>query len=1706
MPQDKPGKGWRQTSGAPSGRAKQTWKQESLERPAWASRRTVMLLQLGAALCVVLGLVFWLVWWLWPPRATTLFIVCADYGNNLTVPANLSGWRTATRLAQLASHDQQHFRLPRALTPFTDLDPWLQNIPDLGRGQLLVYLSLHYTLTPNGVVFLTDGANPQAISRQQPGQVVAFEECLQHLEKIAAKNGKVLLVDLPNAILAHEWGTTHVQLPHYIKSLDDRIRAVPGLVVILACDEGENAWAIPHLGTSVFGHFMVEGLLGAADGAGNGKRDGNISAAELFDYLYAQVDGWVRVNRQARQRPVLLPLGEEGRRRAADTVLVFGCPTHTPQEPQTAQPVWQVLRETWHKWDSLENSEAPPVALAPLLWQRYTAWVMRLEESALVGDAAQVKRIQDRLRALEEELTSGIGPGGWETTAFNLPSARVLEPGAARPEAIAKAFADPAWRLLWADNADVEATWLARWKSLLAQFAPGSDVPPRWLIHDTADFLLQQVIASPDRTRIARLKQIMGRWNRERRPVELHYLALVHRDMFDHRSPAESDAALLGAALTSARLAERAAWAQTGRSPTRCHWVFPWTRSLLEAADALRRHGQDRVLYGSGAPELHKSIEAYQQALETAAMVQECLHIRDRLLFRLPFLGEWLARRQATGTDPADATRLEELLQLWADLHAWCEEWRRLDAKTLSKLHARTKDLWTRYETRLEQPLLKHCRQLAEETASTQSAWHALDDALVVPFLGAELRMVLLERRRQVGLALHSATQEQLQHGTTGINPDDQVRHTKVLARERGRLLLARLAAAWATGQDRESPEQLRRQLDTLPSDARWNESLALVGQQLALHTLGAIPRVVQQIEQVRRTPSTDWSALVQADLMLRLAGPVTAETFASSAVGRQVLHSGLAAYLTWHAQRAYEDHWYGETSEEEPYYRRAGAAYARDALALWTGQRQLQPAKSEELASVQTLRHLFERLQQDTALKVVPAQAGPLVVTTEPKVTLRCQSQAPQTLPAGEWTIEWAGQGPGLERGAKPARLPFVWPAPTPGYVELEALVKPSPSTGKSLRAPERLESFVHLRAFYRGQVYDLRLACVVQSEPDIVYRRSPSTEAATLAVRADKDLSESYSLENAQVAIVLDCSGSMICNRDEVEAGIKEGRRVRAVFRSDVLHAVRKVIHTLPASCTVSFWTFGEAGTPSRYVEHPESTVRRLLDPGPFTAARRDELLRRIADIEPYNESPVAYTMGLAKRDFDSEFQGLKLLLVISDGMDNRFHIPDTQKDLPAKAPRFNPDGKKQIPAFLQEQLAGSGIVCFMVFAVTTADDKEREQAQKQFEVLRELGGDFFFVTDLNTLAGRLQDVLRRSQRLHYRVERERGQIVYPAAGVGPEQDISNPGEADRWFGAVPPGTYLLRVGNDDRYKQYVEVHRGDRLLLRLTRRGFVRDLFATDFADRPRQYSTDKHWLAAVLQSRRRPQDRVLEAMLTVEDAAERSAPDGTLRLLYPRFLWMEAVSPASQHPLAQRYLDLRGYPAPAWHVELAGPDGWPVDAHTQEPLPTAWRIWAARQPAFAAVLRKSVHFQDLNQLSGRRLDSWPDVAAEETARQVTIESAGLETVAVTDPQGKSLTVPALVLRLRHAPDRPILVELEPDPGGAEHRFFTALGRTTTLFWPMSLADFEGRLRAIRLLDVERSKKLSEDAGGRIELRLDRHDARTRPAPVPVPASRF
>src|SRR5262245_25935759 len=295
--------------------------------PAWLQLDTppvtipprVKVARLAGVLALVLAtatLLIWLLFWLRPPGPACLVIAGAGYEDNLAFPPNAQGREAMGRLAKLAGTSSPLSRLFRRSGTLRLVHPpvevqrgtdWSRNLDDAPEKTAIVFLALNGGADGKGAYLL-----PQDATGEE-GDRIRLESILARLAELPADRNKLLILDA-TALTAH-WtlGLLHNDFARALADLEEKIVAVPNLVVLSSSGVDQRSWPTAYLRVSLFARHRREGWLGRPDAG----RDGRVNAWELYRYVASQVEADARRLHGVMQTPVLLPRqGGEQRARA----------------------------------------------------------------------------------------------------------------------------------------------------------------------------------------------------------------------------------------------------------------------------------------------------------------------------------------------------------------------------------------------------------------------------------------------------------------------------------------------------------------------------------------------------------------------------------------------------------------------------------------------------------------------------------------------------------------------------------------------------------------------------------------------------------------------------------------------------------------------------------------------------------------------------------------------------------------------------------------------------------------------------------------------------------------------------------------------------------------------------------------------------------------------------------------------------------------------------------------------------------------------------------------------------------------------------------------------------------------------------------------------------------------------------------------------
>jgi len=1672
-------------------------------RYRWGRIFLVSAIFLGMACAFV-----WVSLWLRPPQDTSLLLAGASYEDNLAVPPNLYGWNGLKDIAAVgrkgpSGANSGTIRLLAEPREFRLDDEWKKSLRDFPGKTLIVCLSLHGGADAKGAYFLTANAYLPRDPLSPERDKIRVEELFDALKTVPVEKNVLLVLDATQIVADWSLGMLNNDFARSFEKWNERIATMPNLLVMCASGPDQRSWVAEEWKRTIFQHYLLEGLRGGADAA---PADGRIDGAELFQYVHRQVKGWAAANRDATQTPVLFPSGQSGLERARK-VQITAAKNYRPADPALLKPFVppKDLADAWQRYERLRAETPAPAVYTPERWRLYQERLLRYEQLVQAGYSAAALNQASHLRDLELEMmrARGLELGSLGNSLGMHSVAGYFLPG--RESALR--WVNKLWDAAGPDRA-------AAWAAAQGEIAADKSASPLLAVTRLREVLIERAIEAP-RENLSHAAELLRLTydGVHPLPAEAHFLIMLERDLPSWNGESRPTAPLwqrpdvLKRALQVRLLAEKAAVGGRtlstifekllpgSRAPYSAQ-LLPWYREEVERGDLSRRKGED-LLFATDAASLERAAEylaeaekSYLLAQETALRARQAYAVRDEIVPLLPFYVRWLGQRR-----PRDAMT-DPLGDMQLSLTNLCLETHKLEAMLTRPVAGRATPTALELQALSAQAdlALKLLRELESasrafrtnlEEANLPSVWRDIDAALAMPFeqLGAEtdpakgnrgLRMQLIESKSRIAQRFlvnyaHGSRETISEPDRAHDNPKERARALGTLA-----LLLIGQETFDKLGKDLESYDDVATRLKVFALEEKWWDSLQIAAQQIGQRGPRRTQNIQAALDLCRKAgPYDALPELSDADHLARYAGAagILALTRSAPTAYRLALTEDL---LYNQVRRTWLDHWAAWLTAREPYYRVAGFLYLDDAQAL------LEPSL---LGPDTRLPKLRADLQKDNALKIslasapgwksAPTAKAPAALhwTSEQEFALRYRFEA-AGLTNGFATL-WADVGLGLT--VKDGPVP---PQRVLRGLDGDADVLLDFRLAHDNPAPPRVrETGFTVRGLWRGHVFDGQTPILIYPEAHTVVSEHPLPLTSSVAVRAPKELHDQFGAASGAVAIVLDISGSM--------GPIPGGPADQRTKYMDAVAALRKVLARLPRGTTVSLWTFGQAVGDTE--ASPEKTITRLLPPtewDPDNVPQLNALITSLEGLRPWNESPIVRAMLQASQDL-RDATGFKTMLVLTDGLDNRFatdkEINPGKADIAAALRQFFPDIEVNLIGFRLE-------------------DGEEDKARAQFAEVEKLPipGNIYMTKDAGKLVSILDSALK--QQLRYWVDYEDGRPLpgYGATGL----DISFRKAGDQWVpGGLAPGAYRVRTQTNQRISRAIGLNRGDLLLLELNRLtipgvvgeplGIYRPLYAmTDFPWKPNR--ARGNWLLAALQNQRK--DNGVEMLFSLERKDNPLTP--TITQSVPYKTWFEVAPPRDVVDTlpANRWNYQPGYPAPAFSYRVAD---WPTRPGTGAALKPTVRAWwsADRDPPAAAALDKGHDFTDPRDIR--------DVALLANDQEIVIESVRVENhpVAVRPPGDSRQLRPCLVVRVKTSANNPVYVRLQGiTPAGAEHRFYTQAGKYTAIFWPVTRDEMILSLRRIEIVSLAAFKRDAQARNAFIELDSLAEPQATDERPIP------
>jgi hypothetical protein len=1587
---------------------------------------------LGVFGTLIAALIVWILF-IKPAKPACLVLLGANYDVNLALPHNVYGCNDLKGLA-----GQNELRVVNKETEEVKTKKtWerlLQELPaSVKEETVIVFLALHGGADDDGA-YLFPGDYARGQEKTYAEKIYVKHIIGQLAEKWPHRN--VLLV-LEPAQLAFHWpsGMLRNDFARKLRELEPDIKNAgkknnTHFMVMCASDVEQISWASEEWRQTIFGHFVIEGLRGAAQPTSLGR----VTVANLHDYVKKRVSAWSQANRGAVQTPILLPEGQ-----THDVGLVqVDAAYHEQgfeQAPEKVATPSADLIAAWKQGAELSKQVPGPEVYTPQQWRQYREALVRWEQLERAG--AVTGAIADECRVLRTEIQkrARVELKSMESTRA-LPVPAVL--GVAAP---------PITRigdLLWQDT-DTDDKIRGRIQKALESAGAGND---KLFYGQTCRQLLVAIQKNADELAtpagLSKARRLLGIFESvfsrpAERPAEFNYLVMLLKDLDPKTVP---PAVNLKKGLAVRMLAEEAAMATPASAVGHPYGevVYAWVKPLVDDADKKRRLGED-WLFGADAEAWKQSLdllsaaeEAYDRAMRDAAALAKALALRDRVLADLPFYADWLARRRYTIDPNQDRlTKQVDTLSINVGNLNWLlsqtsfqgNQFHRPQKPSVpnpnGQAPAELLSMWSVAINGDFQGLRKEfdkaCNDVNNQFVRRHN-WTDREAALAVPLINdLKLREALIKHSRDLSRNLLA--------GTWNIPDQEKAPEVEPL-QQLQRLALAVLVRRGQNNPLVNSVEKLEPTVDAAKAAALATK-LGDFWQQLPGKVAAELTKSC-----TRETFKEAAAPLPEADFLSRLLPggfvPNWSEPYGPSQGLRQLR---LYELFCRQAQRAKDDYWFMDVgplgATRAPYYIPAVKGYAHMAQELiavgasktldldrQVDAKALENIKSAELAVVPpqnpnwTDKSTFPAKWQLLAGDDVPIADNTGAVTGVPMYSLKINKDS---------GLAAAGQ-PGLRRPATPmqSKVPYNI------FYELQR------SPGKDVPAADDAT----LVTVFRGQNTLGKIAPKL-AKPDIIVSHFPPVQSG-LAFRLDKNF------DYGAICFLLDCSPSM---KNKVN-----GKQTRIEHAITALNAT---LDNISPQTFVSLVVFiMEKGDKAQRFE-PLRTPARW-------AGNRQELIdkvRQLANVDFWGYSPIAKGLeyglekGFPSRDLYPD--GPKLIVALTDGDDNYsegdYINPETksEKDLAQYSERI----RDRVYDHFKSSDVDLHVICF---SPDDDDDKERKRASAQFEAaIKLLGtGSFKVQRDPHKLAADLELAMR--PKLY---------LTKAGSGVSKKDDAQPVSRFEReldWR-RLPPADYSTWLEGKKKLEiGKVGLDPGDLMILTL-RRGKDRKLFFERdlYANTPIQKKAGNDVMISIMRNEIPPRTDARQQLIAVEKIPTGFQDPRILRQ-NPGFLWLDVKRGGAAAPELITWRRDYGYPAPVWAVGLPN---WEA-AGDVPPDTTVWWTADPNNKTFSSTFEL-----------GLSKDESP--VKDVGKAKICFENVGWEKHDIVLESGKSVPKDCLVVRVRFENKKPVHLQLVSEDGtapiGEQHLYYSAVDKYTALFWNLpNLAKSSFTVRVLSLDDLK------------------------------------
>lgn len=1669
----------------PDDSQKVAWKSSTRSKSTY--RKRIQLSFALTALGCIASAMWWMVSWVQPETPIQLSLVGAPYHDNLSVPNNVEGWRFLEDVATIPA--SLNLTVPDGrgkpqVVPLTDGFHWEPGPVIKGDSTLITCFAAHGAADKEGGYLLTQSCAPGNLKSK-----VRLADLIEQCSRLPERTKKILVFDVTRIDYSLRYGWLHNGFTRELLELEQAILDIPNLIVLNASDINEVSLSLPEYQRTAFGFYFTEGLRGAAQDRNN---DNRLDAWELFEFVSQEVSGWAEGRGTARQTPMILPRGDVGKQRAKGIDLRIASVQYSPQTPvgPIATKYTNEVRKLWTLYNNQLQKTAKPFLSQPSLWREYESTLLRFEALASFGEDEGLNVLRKRLRflSLKSEMENRFA--GLKTEPEKGTEGSSAADAKNSNESLVKQVLENLWssppekrRVAW--NAAIDSSSKIGWDASSLRSATYQQLYSKAALDPVANLSIAAETSKAISDAIIPS------------PGDVHFLWML--DEFLHSDAVStSNEVVLKLALEVRRLSEGVIETGIESQSSAIQKNRLIASQLLAGADHSRRIGEDLLFadqVGKAESYLMSAKNRYESVVQIEGRMNEAALLRDEIYASCERFSTW-ALGQRGGDQLSDVSQLvDRLKQLLDANHQLASQLQTLEDKVVvdsgaGELDTRSlKNLATTFADVRSQfgDLQKDFQEWWDQEITQQSLvdWQSASVAAKIAY-GSPVDRVKLLRSISVTRNVPSSEEIFERNSFAAAQSNGDHDNLEVLrAALRGRVALAMLGERIYTALREESDDTFsmaEHRVDMLSADPRWFKNANQVGDNIAatLQRVNGLKLAELESRSIdhgqNKSAIEDRTGKIDSEILIaveRIIGCYSQDSllFMASHRFRKQWKSSL---LCEQAFRVVQDHW-GDVESAEPYFVSAARAHMVQAKLLWPENPRVDSINEALLTDVSLALKAPDEIDFTTELTL--ALEADIVLKTESGKVDETSSGVPVV-----WIDEHGSAK--LERPAVGARIPQALPRDSSVPQLVGVVANPLLQLGNSSRsnlnpggskfvskdlASGRVGSKVQgseliLKGFYRGRTIEKVIPIVSHATPTLEIRQNIAPQKAKLAVRTSKELNQRFGKGAGAIALVLDASGSMGAPRGEAFSS--------STKYAEVVRTMETVLEKLPDGVQLSVWTFGQAVGPNKTVRNAEQTIQRVVPPTIWNQKDKGQLQSIVANIEypiiePWNQSPLIDAILAARQDVATA-KGFRSVLVITDGIDNRFaysgspHDPREQQDVISKT--------------LARSFNNTGITLNIVGFRLEAS--EAQQSRSQFSVVETFSppGKFVEVSKAPDLADAL------ATRFHQRAEYWLQPLEVGDAELTQVRGaISSWGEPEIWYPSdLKTGAYLLWTTLSVEPYRF-SVNSGDRLVIELEEESnSVKAGKAPFLANLGGQLSCDQQngWQASVVQ-RLAAKDGGVSFRVALEQPAKYGVE--LVQTRSPKAIWIEGEGSRNAGLRAKTVINRRyDLPIPSWDVQVQKDVAGSRSENGISKL-KVWHVPGFQLPA-AVHLEQRTDFSRIDELNGK---SFPVDGHQVTLESISIEQRSIEIDSI--PQ----VVSALVIRAKCDDE---LFSIKPggiEFQGTQEMFFSDLGQYTAVFWPIAGMDELSAIHSLDVVSILDLKRIAEESGNLLNLELPEMD---------------